>query len=105
MDPNNVKLKDTKGFDVLQGVSIFPHYTNKKSKLTEQENEARLNRFTSSIVKFSKLVGEVIAIPEEDAIYINDDKVEILGTRPYYTFKNEISQKYEIENNYNTKKI
>lgn len=35
MDPNNVELKDTKGFDVLQGVSIFPHYTNKKSKLTE----------------------------------------------------------------------
>ena len=105
MDPNNVELKDTKGFDVLQGVSIFPHYTNKKSKLTEQENEVRLNKFTTSIVKFSKSVGEVIAIPEEDAIYINDDKVEILGTRPYYTFKNEISQKYEIENNYNTKKI
>lgn len=89
----------------MQGVSIFPHYTNKKSKLTEQENEVRLNKFTTSIVKFSKSVGEVIAIPEEDAIYINDDKVEILGTRPYYTFKNEISQKYEIENNYNTKKI
>lgn len=105
MDPNNVELKDTKGFDVLQGVSIFPHYTNKKSKLTEQENEVRLNKFTTSIVKFLKSVGEVIAIPEEDAIYINDDKVEILGTRPYYTFKNEISQKYEIENNYNTKKI
>ena len=89
----------------MQGVSIFPHYTNKKSKLTEQENEVRLNKFTTSIVKFLKSVGEVIAIPEEDAIYINDAKVEILGTRPYYTFKNEISQKYEIENNYNTKKI
>ena len=32
MDPNDVALVDTKGFNVMNGISIFPHYTNKKSK-------------------------------------------------------------------------
>lgn len=87
MDDNEVALKDTKGFDVLQGISIFPHYTNKKSKLTDKENEERLNNFTKAISEFSKTVGEVIAIPEEDAIYVNGNKVSVIGTRPYYVFK------------------
>lgn len=98
MDSNDVKLDDTKGFDALSGISIFPHYTNKKSKLTLEENEARLNKFTNSILAFSQSIGQVIAIPEEDAIYLNEDKIEILGTLPYYIFTNGISEKFEIEN-------
>lgn len=35
MDSNDVNLQDTKGFDVLNGISIFPHYTNIKSGLTQ----------------------------------------------------------------------
>ncbi len=97
MDPNDVKLNDTKGFNVLSGISIFPHYTNKKSKLTDEENETRLNNFTNSIIEFSTSIGEVIAIPEEDAIYINEEKVEVIGTKPYYTFKNGVSNKIEIK--------
>ena len=34
MDSNDVDLNDTAGFNTINGVSIFPHYTNKKSKLT-----------------------------------------------------------------------
>lgn len=97
MDPNDVKLNDTKGFNVLSGISIFPHYTNKKSKLTDEENETRLNNFTNSIIEFSISTGEVIAIPEEDAIYVNEEKVEVIGTKPYYTFKNGVSNKVEIK--------
>ena len=97
MDPNDVKLNDTKGFNVLSGISIFPHYTNKKSKLTDEENETRLNNFTNSIIEFSTSIGEVIAIPEEDAIYIKEEKVEVIGTKPYYTFKNGVSNKIEIK--------
>lgn len=97
MDPNDVNLTDTKGFNVLSGISIFPHYTNKKSRLSEEENEARLNKFTNSITSFSKTLGEVIAIPEEDAIYVNGNSFEILGTRPYFTFKNGVVTKFEIE--------
>ena len=99
MDSNDVNLTDTKGFDVLSGISIFPHYTNKKSKLTEKENEERLNKFTNSIIHFSKSIGKVIAIPEEDAIYVNNDSIELLGTRPYFTFKNGLIDKFEIEDN------
>lgn len=99
MDPNDVNLADTKGFDVLSGISVFPHYTNKKSGLSEEENEARWNEFTNSIISFSQSVGVVIAIPEEDAVYVNNGNVELLGTRPYYIFKNGSIDKFEIEDN------
>ncbi len=99
MDSNDVKLTDTKGFNDISNFSIFPHYTNKKSKLTDEENEARLNKFTNSIIKFSKTKGKVIAIPEEDTIYVNGDDIEVIGTRPYYIFKNGTREKFEISNN------
>lgn len=99
MDPNDVNLTDTPGFDVLSGTSIFPHYTNKKSTLTDTENEKRLNMFTNAIINFSKTVGEVIAIPEEDAIYVDNNSIEFLGTRPYFTFKDGIMEKHEIGDN------
>lgn len=104
MDLNDVNLTDTKGFDVLNGISIFPHYTNKKSKLTDEENEERLNTFTNFIVKYSKDNGEVIAIPEEDAIYVSEDGIEMIGTRPYYKFKNGLMKKFEVEENKYVKK-
>ncbi len=97
MDPNDVNLTDTKGFNSISGISIFPHYTNKKSELTEEENAVILNNFTNSIIKFSQTIGEVIAIPEEDAIYVNGDSIEIIGTRPYYIFKNGMVKEFEIE--------
>jgi len=98
MDPNEVKLKDTKGFNMLSGISIFPHYINKKSKLTEEENENRINNFTNSIIKFSKEKGMVIAIPEENSIYINGNEIEIIGTREYYTFEDGIIKENKISN-------
>ncbi len=97
MDPNDVNLQDTKGFDALDGISVFPHYTNRKSKLTDEENDARMNMFTNSIIAFSQAVGEVVAIPEEDAIYVNGDSVEVIGSKPYYTFKDGLSEKFDIE--------
>lgn len=97
MDSNEVNLTDTKGFNSILGVSIFPHYTNKKSKFTDEENAARLNKFTDSIINFSQKIGEVIAIPEEDAIYVNGDSIEVIGTRPYYIFKNGEVEQFEIE--------
>lgn len=87
MDPNDVKLTDTKGFDVLSGISIFPHYINLKSKLTEEENQIRIDKFTNSIIEFSLKHGDVYAIPEENTIYIDGTKVEIIGTRNYFYFK------------------
>lgn len=105
MDSNDVALVDTKGFNVMNGVSIFPHYTNKKSKLSEEENFARLNNFTNAIKSFSTINGDVIAIPEEDAIYINDSNIEVLGNRTFYYFKNGNQQEYNFDDKSNTKKL
>lgn len=105
MDPNDVALIDTKGFNVMNGVSIFPHYTNTKSKLSEEENLARLNNFTNAIKHFSMTNGDVIAIPEEDAIFVNNGELEILGNRPFFLFKNGESQELNFEDNVNMKKL
>lgn len=105
MDSNDVALVDTKGFNVMNGVSIFPHYTNKKSKLSEEENFARLNNFTNAIKSFSMINGDVIAIPEEDAIYINDSNIKVLGNRTFYYFKNGNQQEYNFDDKSNTKKL
>lgn len=100
MDPNDVGLTDTTGFNVINGVSIFPHYTNKKSKLTEEQNEARHNKFTEAIVDFSRSVGPVIAYPEEDTLYIDGDNIEMLGERDYYHMHNGIVSQYKpVDNN------
>ena len=98
MDPNDVNLLDTKGFDMISGISIFPHYTNTKSRLTEEENIERHNIFTNYICEYSKNKGKVIAIPEEDAVYVNDNDIEIIGTRPYYIGENGNINEYQIEN-------
>ncbi len=105
MDPNDVALIDTKGFNVMNGVSIFPHYTNTKSKLSEEENLARLNNFTNAIKHFSITNGDVIAIPEEDAIFVNNGELEILGNRPFFFFKNGESQELNFEENTHIKKL
>lgn len=96
MDPNDVNLEDTKGFDVLSEISIFPHYTNRKSKYTEEENNERMKMFTDSITKYSEKIGKVIAIPEEDAIYISEEGVQVIGTKPYFVFKNGVSEKINL---------
>ena len=105
MDPNDVALIDTKGFNVMNGVSIFPHYTNTKSKLSEEENLARLNNFTNAIKHFSMTNGDVIAIPEEDAIFVNNGELEILGNRPFFLFKNGELQEMNFKYNVNMKKL
>lgn len=99
MDDNLVKLDDTKGFNVINGVSIFPHYTNNKSKLSVEENLARLNKFTSSIINYSLVNEDVIAIPEEDAIFISNNEIIVLGDRPFYYFENGNIKKYSFEKN------
>ena len=96
MDENQVNLIDTKGFDVLSGISIFPHYMNSKSKLTDEQNKARMDKFTNEIVQFSLVNGDVYAIPEEDTIFIDGNNVEIIGTKNYYVFKNGSKQEIKI---------
>lgn len=80
-DRNDVGLADTSGFDVLNGISLLCHYTNH-----EPEKE-RIN--TEFLLHWSN-GNKIIALPEEDTIFINGDKIEFYGTRPYYEFENGV---------------
>ena len=91
MDSNDVNLEDTRGFDVLNGKSIFAHYTNEKTTETHEKYRQYLSNYTLS-------KEQVIALPEEDTIFINDSELTIIGTRPYYEFINGVENKREIEN-------
>lgn len=80
-DSNDIGLKDTIGFDVLNGMSILCHYTNGTE---EKEKES-----TDYLIALSN-DRKIIALPEEDTIFVNGDSIEVIGTRPYYKFENGI---------------
>ena len=81
MDENIVNLIDTKGFNKLNGKSIFAHYTNSKSVEHHKKH-------TDYLINYSNNHEEVIALPEEDTIFIDDNEMIVYGNRPYYIFKN-----------------
>ena len=87
MDENKVELKDTKGFNVLNGISIAAHYTSWSEEDTRVATDALLKE------------DNIVALPEEDTIYINGDNIELVGTRPYYVFNNGTVNKFDIESN------
>lgn len=86
-DKNEIDLKDIKGFDVLNGVSFLCHYTN---RTIEKDNES-----TRYLLELSKR-KKIIALPEEVTLFINDNKLEVIGTRPYYLFDKGIRKKINI---------
>lgn len=79
IDDNVEDPQEAAGFDVLGGISLLCHYTNR----TEEYDR----RSTEHLKKISERT-EVIALPEEDTIFINGDITEVIGTRPWYRFKN-----------------
>lgn len=86
-DDNEVKLIDNTGFNMINGYSLLCHYTNRESERTELSRKY--------LIELSK-TKPIYAIPEEDTIYINDNKIEFIGNRPYYEFINGIEIKKEI---------
>lgn len=78
-DTNDVGLQDIAGYNLLHGMSIAAHYTNK--------NEKKTKIATEYLTEMSK-TEPVIALPEEDTIYIDGDSIVVLGQRDYYIFKN-----------------
>lgn len=78
-DDNNVALEDISGFDVLGGISLLCHYTN---GTTKKDNERK-----AYLLELSKRM-KLIALPEEDTIFINGDTIEVIGVKPYYYFEN-----------------
>lgn len=78
-DDNKVGLTETEGFDVLHGISFLCHFTNRS-----EEHDGRSEEYLLKISGHRK----VIALPEEDTLFLNEDKLEEITERPYYVFEN-----------------
>lgn len=85
-DENEVGLEDTRGFNVMDGISLLCHYTN--------EGEAVTRKHTDHLLRLS-LGKKIIALPEEDTLFVNGGSMELIGKRPYYVFQNGIRQEVE----------
>ena len=57
---------------------------------------------TDSLTRFSSTIGDVIAIPEEDAVYVFGDEYKVIGKRPYFTFVDGKRNKHEIDDTNNS---
>lgn len=82
-DRNDVGLQDMSGFDVLNGISLLCHYTN--------GTEEKYRESTAYLTELSKRLT-VIALPEEDTLFVNGDEVEVIGTKPFYCFKDGVRE-------------
>lgn len=96
MDRNEINLTDTKGFNCLNNVSVFVHYTNYRSKLSEEENKTLTEKYTNFITGYTSNNEKVIAIPEEDSIFFDGKNIRVIGELPYYIFENGKKEKVEI---------
>lgn len=72
MDKNEVNLEDTKGFNVLNDLSLFAHSTN-------QDTEEKIEKYTRALQEYTINHEQVIALPEEDTIFINDNEIQVIG--------------------------
>ena len=97
MDKNDVQLEDTNGFNFINDKSLFVHYTNYKSKLTEIENKELTEKYTNFLVDYTIKNENVIAYPEENTIFIDDDNFKMIGTSSYYIFEDGNKEKIDIE--------
>ncbi|MBE7074219.1 MAG: hypothetical protein E7379_03925 [Clostridiales bacterium] len=72
-DENIVNLQDTKGFNVIDNFSLFVHYKVKERQydVTEQKVQRLLNQG-----------HKLICLPEETSIFIDNNKIKVLGTKP-----------------------
>ena len=78
-DDNEVNLQDTRGFDVLNGVSFLCHFTNRLPG-----HDRRSEEYLLQLSRRRK----VYALPEEDTLFLNETRLEEIVSRPYYIFEN-----------------
>lgn len=74
---NEVSLQNTDGLNKVLGLSIAPHYTNANNKISKKA--------TMYLIEYSKKTP-VLALPEEDSLYMNNKNVTVIGTKPYCFF-------------------
>lgn len=71
-DENNVGLKDSKGLNLVKGFNICCHYGN--------GDEANTKYKQDRIKEYSELSDITIALPENCAIYVEDDIIQFFGS-------------------------
>ena len=69
-DNNGTDLTDTAGFDVLNGLSLLCHYTNRSAEKDRQSTEY--------LLALSKQRA-ILALPEEDTICINGAEISAVN--------------------------
>lgn len=77
-DENLVGLEDTRGLDVLGGVSLLCHYGNEGEEVTQKH--------TGHLLGLSQAGRRILALPEEDTVILHDGQAEVIGGRPYAVF-------------------
>ena len=75
-DKDNINLKDTSGFNIINNYSILCHLKNKNLK----KNLEYLRDYS--------ITNKVIYLPEKDVILIEDNKIRIIGNEKYMIFNN-----------------
>ena len=87
-DDNEVGLIDNTGFNMINGYSLLCHFTSREPERTE------LSR--NYLIELSK-VKPIYAIPEEDTIYVDDNVMNFIGTKPYYEYIDGVENKKDIK--------
>ncbi len=87
-DANEVNLNETNGFDILNGISILCHYTNRTV-----EKDEKSKQYLLGVSKYRT----VVALPEEVTLFVNCGNIEVIGNRPYYFFENGVITKQNGE--------
>ena len=75
-DGNKIGLEDTEGFNYLNDISLLCHLKKKNCK----KNINYLKEYT--------LQNKLIYLPEDDVLYIHNDKVSLIGDSKYLFFSN-----------------
>ena len=88
-DGNNIKLKNCDGFNCLNGYSILCHL-----------NKSNFKKNYNYLKEYSK-ENKVLYLPEEDVIFIDNNKIKFIGTHKYVKF---INGEYFIHNFANFKR-
>ncbi|WP_280771695.1 Type 1 glutamine amidotransferase-like domain-containing protein [Salipaludibacillus daqingensis] len=75
MDSNNVGLKEFNGLGIVGNYSIWCHY-----------NVANDDLISNYIFQYK---NSVISLPEESALFIDDEVIKVIGTKPAILFGEE----------------
>lgn len=82
-DENKVNLKDTDGLNAVNGYSFFVHYKLKPSQY--EDTDKRVKRLLKDGHK-------LICLPEETSLFVENDKISIIGSLPAEIFTTSVKE-------------